>query len=144
MKLTIRGQTASTETERIELGGELSSRHGFRIIRFEVLPEDFTANAYALGNLVRGDAISPILPNFGENREVAWAGCFVNFDAVVGISQSEWSRIDRNLVLLQLCHVSVEELVAGGRVNWLLELERVELSAGELAYWNQRAGSIRV
>ena len=120
---TLRGQFIEGETKRLIVDdGRLN--HGYKVVRFVIAgdPASSANDAWATLSL---DYDAPATWDWGDNRQIGWAS--TNVQGTAGLN-TPFSVIDPDHIVIMDLYIQGTVASAGGVINYLIELEPMELT----------------
>ena len=124
---TLRGQVTEGEVKRLIVDdGRLN--HGYKVVSFVIAGSDFTGAAHDCFGTLSLDYDSPLTWDWGDNRQIGWAST-ANYR--LGALDAPFTVLDPDHVVIMDLYIQgqVSGSTAGGsQINYLIELEPVELS----------------
>jgi hypothetical protein len=120
---TLRGQFIEGETKRLIVDdGRLN--HGYKVVRFVIAgdPNSSANDAWATLSL---DYDAPATWNWGDNRQIGWAS--TNVQGTAGL-EPPFSVLDPDHIVIMDLYIQGNVASAGGIINYLIELEPMELT----------------
>lgn len=125
---TLRGQFTEGDVKRLIVDDGMLTR-GYRVTKFVISgdPSSLGNDAYATLGL---DYDTPLVWNWGDNRQIGWASTNV---AQTASLNDEFSVLDPNHVVLQDLYIQGQVSGTGGSsvINYLIILEPMTLSDDE-------------
>jgi hypothetical protein len=120
---TLRGQFVEGETKRLIVDdGRLN--HGYRVVSFVIAGEPALTSGEAYATLSL-DYDAPTNWDWGDNRQIGWAS--TNNAGGSGLN-SPFSVIDPDHIVIMDLYIQGNSALPSGNINYLIELEAVELS----------------
>jgi hypothetical protein len=125
---TLRGTVDSGENKRLIVDdGRLN--HGYRVVRFEIFPVDVTSGAADCSGVLALDYDGTTEKWLAEdNRQIAWSSTTMSTTYSVN---NKTDIIDPDHVVIMDLWVYAFTNGSDARINYLVELEPVELSNDE-------------
>ena len=120
---TLRGQFIEGETKRLIVDdGRLN--HGYKVVRFVIAgdPNSSANDAWATLSL---DYDAPATWDWGDNRQIGWAS--TNVQGTAGL-EPPFSVLDPDHIVIMDLYFQGNVASAGGIINYLIELEPMELT----------------
>jgi hypothetical protein len=120
---TLRGQFVEGETKRLIVDdGRLN--HGYRVVSFVIAGEPALTSGEAYATLSL-DYDTPTNWDWGDSRQIGWAS--TNNAGGSGLN-SPFSVIDPDHIVIMDLYIQGNSALPSGNINYLIELEAVELS----------------
>ena len=119
--LTMKGSIPADTVERLTLfDGRFDT--AFRILSFDIVPQDVDSNQVASVKLMTEDAAHTATWNWDKNTEVGWATWGRNTHVVGG-----YSRVDKEALIVEDLFVDCTA-VDGKFINYIIEMEKVNIT----------------